>query len=117
MSLRFEQTGDVVVLMPAGRIDHASADSFREAVTPWLDGCHSNAGGHPLVFDLSGLEYISSAGLRVFMLASKQTKPLGGRIAIAAPGAVVAEIFKISRFDMVFPMHATVAAAVAALTA
>ena len=114
MPLRHQKIGNTVVLSPGGRLDHASAEAFREAVQPWLEGCHGNAGGHALVFDLAELEYISSAGLRVLMLASKQSKPVGGRIAVAAAPPVVAEIFKISRFDLVFPMYATVAAAVAA---
>ena len=113
MPLMYQQTGATVVLMPAGRIDHASADGFRDAVAPWFDGCHDQAGGHALVFDFSGVDYISSAGLRVLMLASKQTKPVGGRVAVAALQPIVAEIFKISRFDLVFALHATVAAAVA----
>ena len=116
MSLPHQQIRDVVVLSPTGRIDHASADDFREAVMPWLTGCHNQADGHALVFDFAKVEYISSAGLRVLMLASKQTKPVGGRIAVAALQPVAAEIFKISRFDLVFALHAEVTAAVAALT-
>jgi anti-anti-sigma factor len=106
---------DIVVLAPKGRVDHGSADTFRTAVEPWLAGC--KAGGHGLVFDMAGLEYISSAGLRVLMLASKQARPTGGRIAIAALTPLVAEIFKISRFDMVFPTHPGLDAALAALSA
>ena len=106
---------DVVVLAPKGRVDHGSADAFRTAVEPWLANC--KAGGHGLVFDMAGLEYISSAGLRVLMLASKQARPAGGRIAIAALTPLVAEIFKISRFDMVFPTHPALAAALAAISA
>ena len=113
MLLEHERIDDTVVLRPAGRIDHESAERFRTAVTPWLEGCHGRVGGHALVLDFSAVDYISSAGLRVLMLASKQTKPVGGRLAIAALRPVVEEIFKISRFDLVFPLHGTVAAAVA----
>ena len=115
MHLQHHQTGNTVVLSPAGRIDHASADDFREAVTPWLDGCHDRPGGHALVFDMAGVDYISSAGLRVLMLAAKHCNPSGGRIVIAALQPVVDEIFRISRFDLLFTLHQTVAAAVASL--
>ena len=118
MDLSPEHYADVVVLAPTGRIDHGSADQFRGAVEPWLAGCRaaSSENSHALVFNLAGLEYISSAGLRVLMLASKQTRPVGGRIAVAAMTPLVAEILKISRFDMVFPTHATLADALAALS-
>lgn len=115
MDLSPTRYADVVVLAPRGRVDHGSADTFRTAVAPWLGGC--TAQGHGLVFDMAGLEYISSAGLRVLMLASKQARPAGGRIAIASLTPLVAEIFKISRFDMVFPTHANVDAALSALSA
>ena len=120
MDLSPEHYADVVVLAPTGRIDHGSADQFRSAVEPWLAGCRaaSNDGSasHALVFDLAALAYISSAGLRVLMLASKQARPAGGRIAVAAMTPLVAEIFKISRFDVVFPTHASLADALAALS-
>lgn len=116
MLLSHQRIDDTVVLAPAGRIDHQSAEEFRDAVTPWLVGCHNGANGHALVFDLSTVDYISSAGLRVLMLASKQTKPAGGRLAVAALQPVVSEIFKISRFDLVFAIHPTVDAAVASFT-
>jgi len=69
------------------------------------------------VVDLSGLEYVSSAGLRCFMLAAKQAGTQGGKIVLAALRPVVAEIFQISRFDMVFELHPSVRAALAAVSA
>ena len=68
-----------------------------------------------LVLDLSGTEYMSSAGLRVLMLANNAAKGRGARIAVGGLRAVLAEIFAISRFNMVFPCHATVAEATASL--
>ncbi len=113
MDLRPRRIGDVIVLGPAGRVDHLNADDFREAVEPHLAQCE--AGGASLLFDLSGLEYISSSGLRVLMIAAKLSKPRGGRIAVAAPRPVVAEVLEISRFNLVFPVHASVADAVQSL--
>lgn len=115
MNLVAERHDGVAILSPQGRIDHGSADAFRGAIEPWLAECHGKPGGVALVIDASHLEYISSAGLRVLMLASKQTKPAGGRIVVAAMPELVAEIFKISRFDMVFAVYPSVADARAAL--
>jgi anti-anti-sigma regulatory factor len=58
----------------------------------------------------------SSAGLRVLMLVSKNTGPQGGKVGLAQPQRVVAEILEISRFKYVFPIHGTVAAGLAALS-
>ena len=66
------------------------------------------------MLDLSGLEYVSSAGLRCFMLASRQAKAQHGRIVVAALQPMVAEIFEISHFNLVFQVFPTVREALAA---
>src|SRR5947208_748739 len=67
---------------------------------PQAETCVS--GKDRLVLDLSQLEYISSAGLRVLMLAGKQVKAQGGTLILSGLQPLVAEIFQISRFAMVF---------------
>lgn len=106
MDLNATRDRNTVVLAPRGRVDHTNADAFGKAVEPHVSAC--NKTGPRLLFDLSGLEYISSAGLRVLMLASKRAIPAGGRLGVAAPTALVREILEISRFDLVFPVFDTV---------
>ena len=115
MQLSTARCADVLLLRPAGRIDHNNAEAFANALKPHVGGCKS--GGDSLLFDLSELEYISSAGLRVLMLVSKNVGPNGGKVALAQPQRVVAEILEISRFKYVFPIHGTVPAGLAALSA
>lgn len=115
MELSPRRLGDVIVLGPTGRIDHLNAEDFRTALEPLLAACV--AGGPALLFDLSALDYISSSGLRVLMIAAKQTRPQGGRVAVAAPQPMVREVLEISRFNLVFPVHATVDDGVRALAA
>lgn len=114
MQLSTSRCADVLVLRPEGRVDHNNAEAFAAALKPHVPECRS--GGDSLVFDLSALEYISSAGLRVLMLVSKNVGPRGGKVVLVQPQRVVAEILEISRFKYVFPIHATVAAGVAALS-
>lgn len=106
--------GSVRVLAISGRVDQAHAKPLEEALAPHLAQCTGDAG--PLVLDFSGVDYISSVGLRVLLLAAKQAKTQGGRIAVAALSPMVAEVFRVSRFDLVLSVHATVEAAAAALT-
>lgn len=112
MQLTDRQVGKALVLGAAGRIDHASAEGFRSALQSHLDRC----GGATafIVLDLSAVDYISSVGLRVLMLAAKQAKSQGGAIAVAALQPVVKEIFEISRFNLVIPSYAGVDDALAA---
>jgi anti-anti-sigma factor len=100
------------VVVPAGRIDHASADAFSTALQPHLERCR--AGEPPLVIDMRAVDYISSVGLRVLMVAAKQAEAQAGRIAIAGLTPMVREVFEISRFDMLFRIFDSVDQAVAA---
>ena len=113
MEFSERRAGKAVVLAPAGRIDMASADTFRERLIPLISS--AAAEGESVVLDFSGVDYISSAGLRVLMLAAKQARSSGGKIAVAALQPLVNEIFQISRFDKVLPCHTGVNEAIAAV--
>jgi len=114
MKLDSRTYADTLVVSPTGRLDHDNCEAFRAGLQPLLD--RALAGRQRIVVDLSGLDYVSSAGLRCFMLAAKQAGTQGGKIVLAALRPVVAEIFQISRFDMVFELFATVREALAAVS-
>jgi anti-anti-sigma factor len=113
VELSERRAGRAVVLAPAGRIDMGTADQLRERLIPLVAAAGQS--GDPVVLDFSGVDYISSAGLRVLMLAAKEARTSGGKIAVAALQPLVNEIFQISRFDKVLPCHVGVDEAVAAL--
>jgi anti-anti-sigma factor len=103
------RAADIVIAAPAGRIDHASAEGSRLALEALLADCAEGKDG--VVLDLSAVEYISSVGLRVLMMAAKQVRAQKGRIVVAAMQPVVKEIFDISRFNMVYESFDSVPAA------
>jgi anti-anti-sigma factor len=100
MELTPKRFADTVVVSPAGRIDQSSAEAFQAALAPHLQRCA--AGQDRLVLDLSALEYISSAGLRILMLAARQCKAQKGVLILTGLQPLVREIFEISKFTMVF---------------
>jgi len=105
---------DIVVAAPVGRIDHAAAGPLEQSLAPLLADSPSGKGG--LVLDFAGVDYISSVGLRVLMIAAKQMRGRNARIAVAALQPTVAEIFAISRFDSVLEVFPSVRDAVAKLS-
>ena len=113
MQIQSRQDGPVVVVAPSGRIDHAQTPVFQEALAPFVTAC--KAGGAPLLIDFSGIEYISSVGLRALMLIARTVTAQKGRVAIAGLQPVVREVFEISRFHLVFKLYDDVAAGSAAL--
>ena len=114
MELTERRAGRAVVLAPAGRIDMGTADQLRERLIPMVTAAAK--AGESVVLDFSGVDYISSAGLRVLMLAAKEARASGGKIAVAALQPLVNEIFQISRFDMVFEIYPSVREALATLS-
>jgi anti-anti-sigma factor len=114
MDFSSRSLADVVVAAPAGQIDHPSAQRLQQALEPVLE--RAAAAGTPVLLDFGGVEYISSMGLRVLMMAAKNMRTAGVRIAIAALQPVVAEIFDIARFGHVLPVFPSVRAALAELS-
>lgn len=100
---------DVVVAVPVGQIDHANAQALQQALAPILN--ESATATNALVLDFSHVEYISSMGLRVLMMAAKQLRARSSRIAVAGLRPVVKEIFDIARFSHVTEVFPSVRAA------
>jgi len=105
---------DVVVVEPAGRIDIAAGPEFERAVMSLADPSVGARAG--LVFDLESVEYIGSLGLRVLIIAAKELRSRGARIAVARMRPAVAEIMAVARFGNVVEIYPTLDAALAALT-
>ncbi len=114
MQFSSRQFADIVVAAPVGRIDHAAAGQLEQSLAPLLAEASTGKGG--VILDFAGVDYISSVGLRVLMIAAKQMRGRGARIAVAALQPVVTEIFAISRFDSVLEVFPSVRAAVEKLS-
>jgi len=97
-----------------GRIDYLVAAEFERNLMPLLGADGGSSRG--LVIDLQRVDYLSSVGLRVLMLATRALKGRGARIAVAALQPVVGEIFAVSRFDRVVEIFPSVRAALAAIS-
>jgi anti-anti-sigma factor len=100
------QVADTVIARPAGRIDHLSAKPFEAALMPLVAEAAARRGS--LVLDFAEIDYISSVGLRVLMVAAKQMREHQAHLRVASLRGVVAEIFAISRFDRILSVAATV---------
>ena len=90
---------DVVVLALKGRLDQTTAEDVRTELAPFMARCAE--GRDRVVLDLAAVDYVSSAGLRVFMLAAKQAKAQQGYLALVAVQPLVLEILEISKFTLI----------------
>jgi anti-anti-sigma factor len=115
MNVTSRRFANAVVLHIDGRLDQDTCGDFTRELMTHVDSM-AHAGG-AVILDLSGLEYVSSAGLRCFMLASRQAKAQSGRIFVAALQPMVAEIFEISHFNLVFQVFPSLREALGAVSA
>lgn len=83
--------GSAAVLKLTGRLDTTSAPVLEAAV----DGCAADI--NELTLDCAGLEYVSSAGLRVILKAQKLMKGKGG-MKLTGVNENVMEVFDITGF-------------------
>jgi anti-anti-sigma factor len=110
MEYTLRQVADVTLIRLQGRIDHKTAKGFEDELKPLLDGCVAGQ-NRRILLDLGGVDLMTSAGLRVLMIAAKTCGKHGGEIVVAALRPTVEEIFKISRFDLILKIFPTVEAA------
>lgn len=80
------------ILRVSGRLDTTTAPSLETAVTETVTACEH------LVLDFAGLEYISSAGLRVILKAQKSMAAKGG-MKLMHVNETIMEIFEITGFS------------------
>ena len=115
MEFSSQQFADVTLIQVEGRIDHKTAKDFENALKPYLDECV--AGEHKkLLVDLGGVDFMTSAGLRVLMIVAKTCDKQRCEVVVAALQPIIEEIFKITRFDLVLKIFPTVKSAFEALS-
>ncbi len=114
MQLIEQRVGDALLLKASGRIDRTTADSFKTALQPYLEQC--KPGGHVIVLDFSAIEYISSVGFQVLLVAQKRAKTQYGVIALAALQPGVKTVFEIANFSKVIRSYDSVRNALAELS-
>ncbi len=110
MEIQTRQEHGVRVLEVSGRIDATTAAEFGKALADCIE-----QGDAYIVLDLSHLDYVSSAGLREFLKAAKALKAKQGDIALCSLKDYVREVFDMSGFDTIIPIHGCVTDALGAM--
>jgi anti-sigma B factor antagonist len=85
---------------PLGRIDSSNALSHERELLALLANDVKS-----VTVDLSELDYISSAGLRVLLVTAKAAKARGGKVVLSAPRPSILEVLKISGFDRILEVQ------------
>ncbi|MDD2710285.1 MAG: STAS domain-containing protein [Verrucomicrobiae bacterium] len=99
MEAQYQTDGKVLTVSLKGRLDSFSWEGL-------LNGLFAQLEKKPekVVFDLAELEYMCSAGLRIFLLVDRKLRESGGKITICRPQGSVRETLEINQFTVLFPV-------------
>jgi anti-sigma B factor antagonist len=100
MDLTSVKIGAATVLDALGRIDGVTAKALEEKLLGLI-----KEGPHALIIDFARVDYISSAGLRVLLVAAKQSKAAHCKFALCSLKAQVRDVFDISGFGTIIALH------------
>jgi len=99
MELDTKKENNVRIVRLKGRMDAVTAPEFDRQFNAWM-----SEGENAFIINFSALDYISSAGLRSILSASKQLKANGGKSLFTGLTGPVKEVFELSGFYAIFEM-------------
>jgi len=102
MDLKHEIVGEVTVVEVKGRVDSSTAPALGERLKTLLE-----TPSQRLVLDMRDLEYISSAGFRVLLLAAKRADEVAGRLVLCGLSGKVRQLFDLGGFLDLFAISAS----------
>ncbi len=93
MEIKKQAEGTNLTVALSGRLDTTTAPELEKELK------NSITGVTDLTLDFEGLEYISSAGLRVLLSAQKAMNASKGKMKIVGANEIVKEIFDVTGFS------------------
>jgi anti-anti-sigma factor len=111
MEITHKEENGIVSIDIQGRLD---ADSSLEAEKVVREALGEQS--TRVLFNLSALEYLSSAGLRVLLSAAKEIRRRDGKIVLCSLNEFVKEIFEVSGFQSLIPIVDSVESGVEVLS-
>ena len=110
VSVTTERNDDVLSADVEGRIDGSNVVQFEEAVRTAIEDSD-----RAVIMDFENLVYISSAGLRAILLTAKSLQNRDAKLLLCSLSDRIREVFEISGFDKILPIHPSKAEALDSL--
>lgn len=114
METQIEELPTTTCIRPQGRLDFEAAPAFQQKVEQGIAA--SAQRGMPVVIECTGLQYVSSAGLRVFLIAARGAKAASIPLMVCGLSNSVKDVFDISGFGRLVDVQPDFAAVLAKVT-
>lgn len=92
--------GNEIIIAISGRLDTNSSPEFESIVQPIVDG-----DALKVAVDCQALEYVSSSGLRQFLMLQKKISQKKGSLRLYGLTPAIKEIFNITGFSAIFKIE------------
>ncbi len=102
MELTDSKKGNFLIINLVGRLDTSNYGELEKKLLTFIEN-----GENHIVVDCSEMVYVSSSGLRVFLMALKKTTSTGGKLYLCALQENIREIFEIAGFTSIFTIFNT----------
>lgn len=102
MELQFKQKDSFTIVYVSGRVDTTNYNEFEKQVSEKTYETNEN-----VIINCSELNFISSSGLRVFLMTQKKLTATGRKLKLCNMQPAIKEIFDISGFSQIFEIHDT----------
>ncbi|BDZ70759.1 STAS domain-containing protein [Methanobacterium petrolearium] len=100
MEITGKSVNGVEVVFVSGRLDAYNSNLVEGKFNEIID-----SGKIQIVADLSGVDYISSSGLRVMLASLKKLNKMGGTLKLSGLQQYVLEVFEIAGFTPLFQIY------------
>lgn len=97
-----EFKGDVLVIRIKGRLDSVSSPNAEKKVFDLI-----NDGSLKIILDIGGVNYVSSAGMRMLLATTKKIRTLSGKLCVCSMIPNVLDVLKMSGFDHILELYPT----------
>lgn len=102
VDVKQESKDDILILKMTGRLDAISSPSTERKVFDFI-----NNGNPKLLLNFSGIDYLSSAGMRMLLSITKKLKTTSGKLVVCCVTPNVMDVLKMSGFDHVLDIAKT----------
>lgn len=109
MEIAVRTEGKDAVVTVTGRLDSVTSAEFIAQFDAWLANAPSR-----LILDFTGVEYLSSAGLRAIQMLSRRCREAGSGFCLCGLAPFVKNVLSLSGFDRALTIHPTLADALSA---
>jgi anti-anti-sigma factor len=100
MEINELKTDSCVVVSVVGRLDTTNYTILEKKLMDMIDAQQDR-----ILVECSRMDYISSSGLRILLMALKKTNAVKGKFALCNLQENIHEIFEISGFTSIFEIH------------